>query len=289
MLRIGIVGSDNSHAVAFSQLLNTDRGMNDPRWAEAVCAAIYGTDPARTAEVAKLGSIPRITESVEEMVDLVDAAMVVWRHGDLHAPSALPFLRAGKPVFVDKPFAIRVEDCQAMLHTAAASGALLTSYSTTRWTPAIRRLRERAAEYGELRMGQVTGPADLESEYGGLFFYANHAVEMLFALFGHGAGAVFARQGQGNVLATVRWPDGRLANLNFCKSAKATYAATLHGTEGWVSERLDIGGCYADGLEQFIRMVRTGERPLSDAELLEPTRLLHALLRSLESGREEPI
>lgn len=289
MIRIGIVGSDNSHALAFSQLLNTKQGEGDPRWADARCVALYGTDPARNAEVAEKGKIPHVAATVEDMLDMVDAAMVVWRHGDLHASHALPFLRTGKPVFVDKPFAIKLEDCRAMLDAARQSGAPLTSYSTTRWTPDIRKLHERSAEFGELRMGQVSGPADLESEYGGIFFYANHAIEMMFALFGHGAEGIYAREGQGNIASVVRWPDGRLANLNLSKTAKATYSATVHGTQGWISEKIDIGGCYADGLDVFLQMVRTGERPLTDEQLLEPTRLMHALLRSLETGREERI
>lgn len=289
MIRIGIVGSDNSHALAFSQLMNTEKGKGDPRWEEAHCVALYGTDPARNAEVAEKGKIPFIAPTVEEMLKHVDAAMVVWRHGDLHAAHALPFLRAGKPVFVDKPFAIKVEDCQAMLDAAEKSKALLTSYSTTRFTKAIRSLQGRAAEYGDLRMGQVSGPADLESEYGGVFFYANHAIEMMFALFGHGAEAIYAREGQGNVTSVVRWPDGKVVNLNLMKSAKATYSATLHGTNGWISEKIDITGSYEDGLEQFVKMIRTGKRPLTDAQLLEPTRLMHALLRSLKSSKEEPI
>lgn len=289
MIRIGIVGSDNSHALAFSQLLNTEKGAGDPRWSDARCVAIYGTDGPRNEEVAEKGQIPYIAPSVEDMLDKVDAAMVVWRHGDLHASHALPFLQAGKPVFVDKPFAIKLEDCQAMLDAAEASGAPLTSFSTTRWTPAIRALQERSAEYGEIRLGQVSGPADLESEYGGVFFYANHAIEMMFALWGHGAAGIYAREGADNITSVVRWPDGRLANLNLSKSAKATYSATVHGTEGWVSEKVEIGGCYADGLDVFLKMVRSGEWPLTGAELLEPTKLMHALLRSLRSGQEEAI
>lgn len=289
MIRIGIVGSDNSHALAFSQLLNTEKGEGDPRWSDAKCVALYGTDPARNQEVAEKGKIPHISPTLEDMLDRVDAVMVVWRHGDLHCSHALPFLRAGKPVFVDKPFAIKLEDCQAMLDAAHYFGAPVTSFSTTRWTPSLHALAARKDEYGDLLMGQVSGPADLESEYGGVFFYANHAVEMMLQLFGHGAEGIYSRAAQGNVNSIVRWPDGKLVNLNLHKSAKATYSATLHGTKGWLSSTIDIGGCYADGMDVFLKMVRTRVRPLTDAQLLEPTKLLHALLRSVESGREEAI
>lgn len=289
MIRIGIVGSDNSHALAFSQLMNTPKGQHDPRWNDARVVSLYGTDAARNAEVAEKGSIPHVAGSVEEMVDQVDAAMVVWRHGGLHREAALPFIRAGKPVFVDKPFAIQLEDCQEMLDAARESGSLLTSYSTTRFCRNIRVLQSRRAEWGDLRLGQMTGPADLQSEYGGVFFYANHAVEMMLALWGEEPETIFAREGQGNVSAVVRWADGRLCNLSLCKSAKTAYGVTLHGTEGWVSEKIDINNCYNEGLAEFIRMIRTGRRPLTDVQILTPIGLMHALLRSLETRREEAI
>lgn len=289
MIRIGIVGSDNSHALAFSQLLNTDKGKNDPRWKDATCVAIYGADEARNKEVAEKGNIPHISPTLEDMIPRVDAVMTVWRHGDLHASHTLPFLRAGKHAFVDKPFAIKLEDCQAMLDAAKEHSVQLTSFSTTRFVPDILGLKAAVDTYGEPLLGQVSGPADLESEYGGVFFYANHAIEMMLATFGHGAEGIYAREGHGNMNCVVRWPDGKMANLNLTKSAKATYSATVHGTKGWVSKTIDINGSYAYGLAVVAEMFRTGKRPLTDAQLLEPTRLMHALLRSLKSGREERI
>ena len=36
-------------------------------------------------------------------------------------------------------------------------------------------------------------------------------------------------------------------------------------------------------------MIRTGQRPLTDDQILTPIRLMHALLRSLDTHREEAI
>ena len=284
MIRVGIVGSDNSHAVAFSKLLNAEE--KDPRWADAECVALYGTDQARNAEVAQLGRIPWIAPTVEEMLDKVDAAMVVWRHGHLHASHALPFIQAGIPTFVDKPFAIHLADCQAMLNAAAAAGALLTSYSTTRYCRGTQAVQERAQSLGEVRLAQITAPADLKSEYGGIFFYANHGVEIAFTLCGHGVQSVTAREGHGNIIAVLRYPDGRLVDLTLVSSVKSGYWATLHGTEGRLSEPIDISNSYQEGLAVFLEMIRTGQRPLTNEQLLEPTRLLHAIMQSLDGGQE---
>ncbi|MBA2452353.1 MAG: Gfo/Idh/MocA family oxidoreductase, partial [Chloroflexia bacterium] len=50
----------------------------------------------------------------------------------LHAEHALPFLKRGLPVFIDKPLAISLEDCGQLIATANANGAFLTSFSSMR-------------------------------------------------------------------------------------------------------------------------------------------------------------
>src|ERR1043166_4180473 len=132
MVKLGIVGSDNSHADAFSQLCNRDKGFNGFRCRGAKVVAIYGHDAKRTEEVASNGQIPTIVENAEHMIGMVDAVLVVFRHGDLHAKYALPFIDAKISTFVDKPFSIKPSDAEQMLAAARKRRTLLTSFSTLR-------------------------------------------------------------------------------------------------------------------------------------------------------------
>ena len=76
MIRIGIVGSDNSHADAFSQMLNiADSQTGEFAYPDVRVTAIFGLDEKRTAEVALDGKIEHIVKDPSEMIGMVDAVM----------------------------------------------------------------------------------------------------------------------------------------------------------------------------------------------------------------------
>ena len=107
MFKIGILGSDNSHAQHFARLCNVEKVYGD----EVRIEYIYGRDddPAHTKEVAELTKIPNIVTDPKEFLGNVDAVMVVYRSGALHVPEILPFIEAGYPVWIDKPVCESVE------------------------------------------------------------------------------------------------------------------------------------------------------------------------------------
>ena len=57
MIRIGILGSDNSHALAFAKLCNLPMENGEYRYPDVRIAAIYGNDddPQHTKDVAQQG------------------------------------------------------------------------------------------------------------------------------------------------------------------------------------------------------------------------------------------
>jgi predicted dehydrogenase len=280
MTRIGIIGSDNSHAVAYSKLANIAQRHGDAR-----VVAISGPDPARTEEVAGLGQIPEIVGNPADLMGKVDAILVVHRHGDLHAEHAIPFLKAGIPVYVDKPFAISMEDCRAMLAAAEEGNALLTSYSSLRYAPATSKLAEGLGTVGEIRAAQFAGPCDFESEYAGPFFYATHVAEICFRLMGDDVKTVSAERSGKTVVANVTFGNGAIATFTYLGDAAYHFHATLFGKDDFAAEEILAGDDgYQAGLQVFLDAVANGERPLSDQQLLTPIAFVHALKQSLEEN-----
>lgn len=288
MIRIGIVGSDNSHAQAFAEITNLENPPRGLHVEGARVVAIFGEDDQRTREVAQRGQIDKIVDDPGEMLDLVDAAIVVFRHGDKHYAHSRPFIEAGIPLFIDKPMTIKVGEAEELVQLAEKRGALLTSFSTLRYAEKTVAFIEQTKEIGPLVAGLSAGPANAEDhrQYGGLPFYGIHAAELMLATFGYEIGSVSANQLGRNILASVKYRDGALVALYFLENASPVFHLVAYGKEGHLEHVVDASTCYADGLKVFLKMVQTGEPPLSGKELLAPVRLLEAVERSLTARTE---
>ncbi|MFD5505935.1 Gfo/Idh/MocA family oxidoreductase, partial [Streptomyces sp. NPDC127061] len=165
-MRIGIVGTDNSHVDQIVRHLNGDGATGDAR-----VVALSGGRGRRNVALAATGGIAEIVDEPAGLIGLVDAVVVADRDGANHRQQAIPLLAAGLPVFVDKPLSRTVADARAMIDTARAHSAPLTSSSALRWIPDTEALVARSAQGGTPQLVVVSGPADPDGDHGGIFFY----------------------------------------------------------------------------------------------------------------------
>ena len=281
MLKIGIVGSDNSHAIAYSKLANVMKIAGD----KCRVIGIWGQEAARTQEVAHEGQIETIVDTPEDLLDMVDAAVIVDRHGDLHLEHTLPFLEKGLPVYVDKPFAISLSDCLEMLAAAEQSGSLITSFSSLRIGSSTVALAEASSKCGEIKVAHFAGPCDFESQYGGAFFYATHVAEIAIRLLDDEVESLRATQSGKNVAVQLIWKRGALSTFSYLGDAAYHFHASLFGTDGMISQEI-VGGysSYGEVLKALLLMIETQTRPLSNDQLLHPIAIVHAIQQSLENG-----
>jgi len=97
--------------------------------------------------------------SCEEMVQLdkVDAVLITTPH-PLHAEHAMEALRAGCHVIIEKPMALRVQDCDAMIELAKDRGLTLSVISQRRLYPATQRIKKAIDDglLGTPMLGQIT-------------------------------------------------------------------------------------------------------------------------------------
>ena len=285
MIRLGIVGSDNSHAIALSQLCNLNETDEQKAIRGARVVALFGLVPERNEEVARAGKIPTLVKKPTDMIGMVDAVLVVFRHGGLHYRYVRPFIEARIPAFVDKPLACSTSDAKKILALAQRKRTLLTSYSTIRWAKGTQELLAKCAELGGARSGVFGCPSDPTSEYGGIHFYAIHAVETMQQVMGTGVVEVAARQSGKNTVAAVSYGDGRTATLHLLSDSKHGFYATAFCKEGVAGGVLDISDCYVAGLTRILAMLKSGKRPLGDEQMLEPIRVLDAIVKSVATGQ----
>ncbi|MGW0583989.1 HAD-IA family hydrolase [Streptomyces sp. NPDC002920] len=108
-------------------------------------------DPAPDARAtAGGGALPSYASVAELPVDAVDLAIVaVPNH--LHASVAETVLRAGVPVFVEKPVCLTSDEADRLAEAEAAGGAVLLAGSAARFRADVGELLRLADTVGEIR------------------------------------------------------------------------------------------------------------------------------------------
>lgn len=298
MLTIGLLGSDNSHAERFSELLNCPDHPNYLADADARIVAIWGEDAERTAQVAANGRIDTIVAEPTAMLGQVDAVICVTRHGGRHLGLVRPYLEAGVPVFVDKPLATEPADARAIVALAEEHGTPFTSYSTVRFSNDTQSFVQRAQELGGVRVGVYSGPATRRNVYGGVIFYAIHSIELMLMVQGTGIAWVQAVEGpavdeagNGNMTAICAWPDGATATLELTVDAQYSFQALALGRKGSHATRLDISDCYREGMKRILPVLRgktsgqLHDEAVPVAQMIEAVCVGKAIDQSMDTGR----
>jgi len=274
-IRIGIIGAENSHTAGFGKLFNIDK-----KFPGVEVKYVWGETEAFAKSAMEKGNIPNQVKDPLEMMGKIDALIVDHRHPKFHLEAATPFIKAGIPTFIDKPFCYRAAEGKEFLQMAKRVGTPVTSYSSIAQTAATFDMIEQIKTMGKITQVIRTGTADLDSEYGGIFFYGIHIVEPLMFMFGEDIQEVkVTRNGKfGN--AGLRYSSGLFATLIFKEKAYGweTYVETGDKLVELKSrvEETDPPKNYADMVEMF----RTGKEPRSHQSILNGVCILEALEKS---------
>lgn len=143
--RIGVMGPHRRGMIA-TLAHQPERGFH--------VAALCGHSPDGLDGFRKTcGSDVRFTRDFREIVNSPDIDVVFVCSPDfLHLEHALPALESGKYVFLEKPMAINIPDCDRILEAAKKSGEKLYVGHNMRFFPVMRKMRDLIAEG---RIGQV--------------------------------------------------------------------------------------------------------------------------------------
>jgi len=290
LVKVGLVDCDTSHVVQFTMRMNHVEIAED-QWVDGarVVAAYPGTSkitPQETIDqyVDKLkGFGVEMVDSPEDILGKVDAVCVESQSGYVHLERVTPFLKAGMPCFVDKPFACTVEDARAMAELARANGAALFSSSSLRYAlEIVEALQDEAI--GPVVGAMTYSPASIHDQNPGLFHYGIHAVEPLYALMGQGCQSVTCTFGEGAEVVTGLWEGGRVGSLRGTRAGAHAYGFTVWGQKGVRSTPINAAYIYRELLRQMVGMFQTNEAPLAIEETVEIVNFIVSALKSAQSG-----
>ena len=283
-MKLAFVGVENSHAPAFLQLIQ----KNPEKYGDIEVVGVYSYDGAAADKLVADGLAPRAVRTPGAFLGGADAADCVVntaRHGDNHYEYSLPYLRAGIPMFIDKPFAMTTERAGEMVEAAKAGHANLCGGSCLKFAPELAALKRAmdAGELGNVLSASFAAQVNMFNPYGGFFFYAQHLVQMMTTVFGNHVQSVYARARDNAVTAIVTYPyiDITLHYVGYC------YSAAIYGDKASRHVQIgDVGALYTPEFDELHTMLRTGVMPETYDDLLYPVSVLEALYLSYKTGRE---
>lgn len=290
-IRIGIIGLDTSHSVAFTKLFNAENPLKEFEGFKVVSAYPYGSRqisssmkriPEYTLAVKGMGV--RIANSIEELLGEIDVVLLETNDGALHLEQARKVFKAHKPLFIDKPVAANYKDVKAIYSEARESGVPLFSASSLRYQQNVHAIRN------ENILGKIIGcdtfsPAEIEPGHSDLFWYGIHGVEMLFTVMGPGCESVKRIYSHDADIVVGKWADGRIGTFRGMRTGVHDYGGTAFGTRG----NLTLGSF--DGYEALAKQIasffRSKVSPVDYKETLEIYAFMNAADKSKKQGGTE--
>ena len=286
MFRVGILGTENSHAMAFAKILN---GLDDNfkgQFDDFRVVAVGGIDPEASRNVAQTCGIEVVTDKPEDMFGMVDAVMITCRDGKYHAPYARPFIEAGIPAFIDKPFTSDPEEALALAKLAKEKKVPLVGGSSVKLTDAVLKLKS-LAEQSDVVGGDVTAPVSMVNDYGNFWFYASHLAECCLTIFGCHTQWVWANRTKKGVTVIVHYADFDVTNHYI--EGVYDYTGTVITQKGVNHEVISLDNIYAKECACFADMIRNGVMSHSYEELVAPVYLMAAIEKSFETGEKAAV
>ena len=284
--------------------------------------AVYSASGARGKTYARRFGADYCASDYEEVLrDPEVGAVLIASRNQHHAAQALAALAAGKHVFVEKPMALTVEECRALVDAERATGLSLTVGFNRRFAPFYQEQKKQ--------LKRRTGPAvincrvnspGISGSYwmadpaigGAILGEACHFVDLMYWLLESEPETVTAYSlptdkkepiGENNLVASFRFADGSIGNLTYCTVGSKTsggervevFAQGLGvATEDF--KRLTVSGGvrssrsswwgekgYGAQLESFVERARAGRAPEVTAR--DGARATLGCLRMLESAR----
>lgn len=289
-LRVGMIGLDTSHTVAFAKVLNDPKSPDYVPGAVVTAAYRSGSPDMPEKSMGRVEGYAKdlsekynvkLYDSIEELLKNVDVVMIENVDGRKHLEIAKIVFPTGKPVFIDKPLAGTLKDGIEIVRLAKQHNVPFFSASSLRYSGNIVAF---AAEKGKSVQSLVAhSPCELEPHHPDLFWYGVHGVETLYAVLGKGCKTVARVSAPNTEVVTGVWEDGRTGTFLGYRQAKAGYGYKAILTEGGAVNE-EIKANYVPMLRVIVDFFKTRKPPVSNDEMIEVLAFMEAADESKRQG-----
>lgn len=288
-LRLGMIGLDTSHVIAFTRLLNNTNNKDHVSGGKVVAAFKGGSPDVQSSRTRVDGFTKqlqeqfgvKIVDSIEELCQQVDAVLLESVDGRPHLEQARPVIKARKPLFIDKPVAGSLRDAIEIYRLAKENNVPVFSSSSYRFHENLIELKK--TEVGEIRNVISYGPADVEPHHPDMFWYGVHPTEALFTIMGTGCETVVRSHSKDSDVITGTWSGGRLGTLVGLRTRVRPNKVIVFGSKAAAEQKPGTGG-YVPLVREIIKFFQTAVPPVSPEETIEMFAFMEAADESKRQG-----
>ena len=293
VIRVGIIGLDTSHAIAFTKIMNVEK---DPgvagfqmvaayQWGSKDIVSATNRYPKYLKEIKEMGV--EVVPTIDDLLAKVDCVCLETNDGREHAWQAEKVFKAGKRVFIDKPLAHNLTDALKIYELGKKYNAQYFSSSALRFSDAAKAAR--AGEYGKIAGAALISPSPLEEQGTHNFYtwYGIHGFEPLVTVMGMGVDRVSCFRNETDDVINATWKDGRMASLHLQRKSWVYSGYILpekpKDAKHPIVEYDGYSG-YQALLKEIIAFFETGVAPVSPEETLEIMAFMEAAEMSAKRG-----
>ncbi len=292
-MKVGIIGLDTSHAIAFTKLMNVEKSpavagfkvTHAYQWGSRDIVSSTNRYPQYIPQMQEMGV--KIVPSIAELLKSVDCVCLETNDGREHYAQAKEVFASGKPCFIDKPLAHNLRDALKVYELGRKTGAKYFSSSALRFTPVAQAARQ--GKYGKIRTCSLISPSPLEEQGTHNFYswYGIHGFEPLVTVMGMGAEKVSCFRNQSDDAINVTWRDGRMASLHLLRNGWVYSGYILPEKPADRKNPVvvyDGYSGYQSLLAEIVKFFRTGIAPIAPEETLEIFAMMEAAEMSAKKG-----
>ena len=291
-LRLGIIGlsEGNGHPFSWAAICNgydlvamadcgfpsipdylSHQKFPDDFLSDVTVTHVWTQDEETTQKVATASKIANVCKSPDDMLGEVDALLLARDDEENHFRFAVKFLRAGIPVYIDKPFALSRKSADRLLSEAIEPWQLY-SCSALYYADELLLDSEQKAKIGSLTAIHAVTPKYWAT-------YAAHLVDPIlrqidekFKTEEHRAW----KYGEATHLFT-RWENGLVTHLHATGRANCSIRIHYIGEKGeHFAEFHDSFRAFRASLAAFINQIRNQKLSISRDHLLQVVMILEA-------------
>ena len=292
MIKLGVIGMSvgNGHPYSWSAIFNgyNKKYMEDcpfsaiPQYLEeqkfpedsiwgANVTSIFTQDKVVSKHIALASNIDCICESLEELIENVDAVLLARDDAKNHFEYAKPIIEAGLPIYIDKPLALTTKEANNIFSLEQYKNQIFTC-SALAYSHEMRLSKEDKELIGNIKYIDAVVPKYWET-------YSIHLIEPILNIIGYKRSVVdtIVKRFEDNSNVIFEFDDGIVISLKTLGKTSSPLRITVCGEKNY--RNLVFNNSTYDSfklaLEHFIdvcrqkRDVNSREYVMKSIELIE--------------------